>query len=228
MGGKNHQPCRNYLLVSTKLSRHLSLAYAHLELSNAALENLIIDELMREQTAYERGHYLILMRELYVSIAELRHAHDTLLRLRAQMKAENFADSPSFGHIDLDAIGAQLHRDGLVSDDAWKHVQTLMKHGGFSEVAEWFEVTLLDLIAASGVLYAKFQNLKPAILQGALSAIVEENRPGNFKIEFAVLYTQWNRFNTTFLASSLLSTELWYATTGKGSLASPAGQFRIA
>lgn len=50
----------------------------------------------------------------------------------------------------------------------------------------------------------------------------------SFKPGFAVLYTAWTKFNALFLASSLLSTELWYAFTGKGSLAPTKLQLRAA
>ena len=48
------------------------------------------------------------------------------------------------------------------------------------------------------------------------------------KAEFAKLYTKWNDFRARFLASSIISTELWYAHTGKGSLAPTAAQLRAA
>jgi hypothetical protein len=55
--------------------------------------------------------------------------------------------------------------------------------------------------------------------KGEVTRTLEENRPGNIKEAFANLYCAWAKFNQDFLASSLLSTELWYAFNGYGSLA---------
>lgn len=43
MGGKNHQPCRSYLLNSTQMSRAMSLAFISVKLANVALKDLIKD-----------------------------------------------------------------------------------------------------------------------------------------------------------------------------------------
>lgn len=228
MGGKNHQPCRSYLLNSTKLSRHLSLAYAHLELSNASLEDIIIGELTSEHGCQGGDHYPVLMHELDVSTHELRNAQEALLRLRTQMQTDGFIDLPSLGRIDLDSVGAHLVHQDVVDYDGWTQAKSIMEKGGFFEMTHYFETGLIELLDLSQGLHTRFQELKQNICQGTLSMVTEENQAGNFKIEFAILYTRWGQFNKLFLASSLLSTELWYAFTGKGSLTSPESQFRAA
>lgn len=228
MGGKNHQPCHSYLLNSTKLSRHLSLAYAHLELSNASLEDIIINELTSEHTFQGGDHYPVLIHELDVSTRELQNAQEALLRLRTQMQTDGFIDLPSLGRLDLNSIGAHLVHQGAVAYDAWTQAKIIMGKGGFFEMTNYFETSLIELIDLSQDLHTKFQELKQNICQGTLSTVIEENQAGNFKIEFAALYTKWSQFNGLFLASSLISTELWYAFTGKGSLASSESRFRAA
>jgi len=42
--------------------------------------------------------------------------------------------------------------------------------------------------------------------------VAEENQEDNFKEAFAKLYTQWLRYMQDFLASSLVSTEIYYAS----------------
>jgi len=56
---------------------------------------------------------------------------------------------------------------------------------------------------------------------GKLNLVLEENRSGNFKQEFARLYCAWAKFQQLFLASSMLSTDLWYRNCGVSSLLSP-------
>lgn len=228
MGGKNHQPCRHYLFNSTQLSKHLSLAYAHLELGNASLEDIILCELDAEHTLQGGDHYPVLMHELDVSIHELRNAQKALLQLHAQMQTDNFADLPTLGKINLGSIGTHLIHQGTTDLMAWGRAESIMEKGGFYAMVAHFEVDLAELINLSQALHAKFQALKQNAYQGTLSTVTEENQAGNFKIEFAALYTKWNQFNGLFLASSLISTELWYAFTDNGSLASPESRFQVA
>ncbi|TXH01021.1 MAG: hypothetical protein E6R05_06185, partial [Candidatus Moraniibacteriota bacterium] len=96
MGGKNHQPCKTYLANSTRLSRYLSLAYAHLELGNAALEDILLGELSPDWNSRDAiGHYRDLQRELVTSVGELGHAKLALATLRQQMDETGFADLPT-------------------------------------------------------------------------------------------------------------------------------------
>ncbi|MGK2849238.1 MAG: hypothetical protein ACSLEX_04220 [Minisyncoccota bacterium] len=229
MGGKNHQPCRAYLLNSTKLSKHLSLAYAHLELSNVALEDILISELAPERDNQSSGFiYPVLMHELSISAQELQNAHEALGRLRTQMETEDFVDLPSLQRLDLDAIGEVLGSQGLVDRKAWVQAMKIMRRGGFFGMTRRFEADIIDLLELNRALQIKFQQLEETINQGNLSMVTEENRYGNFKAEFAAHYTKWITFNGLFLASSLLSTELWYAFTGKGTLASADCQVKVA
>lgn len=229
MGGKNHQPCKHYLLNSTRLSRHLSLAYGHLEFGNAALEDILIIELSAGQDprdALER--YQEIQRELSTSGAELGHAKLALAALRQQMDETGFADLPTLGKIDLGRIGQSLAESGMVSLAAWKEVHELMKGGGFYAMIARFDADIDELSTLNRALQAKFAQLGTPVATGILTDIVEENRPESFKPEFAALYAKWTEMNGLFLASSLMSTELWYAFTGKGTLAPTAMQLRAA
>ncbi|TXH07422.1 MAG: hypothetical protein E6Q06_02720 [Candidatus Moraniibacteriota bacterium] len=229
MGGKNHQPCKHYLLNSTRLSRHLSLAYGHLEFGNAALEDILIIELSPDrdpQGAVES--YQAIRRELAVSGTELGHAKLALAALRQQMDETGFADLPTLGKIDLSQIGQSLAESGMVNLAAWKQVHELMKAGGFYAMVARFDADIDELGALNRALQAKFAQLESPVTAGILTDIVEENRPESFKPEFAALYAKWTEMNGLFLASSLMSTELWYAFTSKGTLAPTAMQLRAA
>ncbi len=223
MGGKNHQPCKTYLANSTRLSRYLSLAYAHLELGNAALEDILLGELSPDWNSRDAiGHYRDLQRELVTSVGELGHAKLALATLRQQMDETGFADLPTLGKIDLGQIGQNLAESGMVDLAAWKQVHQPMKNGGFYSMITRFDADIDELDRLSRALQAKFAELESSVVTGALTDIVEENQRASFKPEFAAVYTAWTKFNALFLASSLMSTELWYAFTGKGSLAPDA------
>jgi hypothetical protein len=231
MGGKNHQPCKSYLLNSTRLSKHLSLAYAHLELGNAALEDILIGELSPDHdsaaamTCYDR-----LNAEMSASITELGRVQLSLADLRQQMDDTGFVDLPTLQRIDLTAIGAALAFQGMVSPSAWKSVQERMTSRGFYEMIRYFDNDITELLGLTRKLWQdKFRDhLKHPVAEGKLTDIVEENAPGSFKREFAAVYTKWIEFSAVFLASSLMSTELWYAFTGKGSLVPSAQQLHAA
>lgn len=229
MGGINHQPCRAYLVNSTRLSRHLSLAYGHLEFGNAALEDILIGELSPNQdpnSAIER--YQEIQRELATSVAELERAKLALAALRQQMDDTGFADLPTLGKIDLGQVGQNLAGSGMVNLTAWQQVQQLMTGGGFYAMIARFDADIDELRTLNRALQAKFAELESPVVAGILTDIVEENRPGSFKPEFAALYTKWTEMNSLFLASSLMSTELWYAFIGKSSLAPMAMRLRVA
>lgn len=229
MGGKNHQPCRTYLPNSTRLSRHLSLAYAHLEFGNAVLEDILLSELNTTHTsATALTLYSQLDDRFKGSVEELGMAGQASADLRKQMAKAGFVDLPTIDKIDLTAIGADLAERGMINLASWQHIQKCMVSGGFYEVLDNFDAKINELIKLTRSLQSKFESLRPAITEGSLTDIVEGNLPGSFKPEFATVYTAWTEFNALFLASSLMSTELWYAFTGKSSLAPNMVRLHIA
>lgn len=229
MGGKNHQPCRIYLLNSTRLSRALSLAYAHLELGNAVLENILIGELDASHTPeVALMFYSQVNSELCTSVQELQMAQQTIADMYQQMVDTGFADLPTLGKIDLTGLGTNLAVHGMVNLASWQDIQRVMQNGGFYAVLENFDTKVSSLIELTEILHLKFKPLESSIANGSLTDIVEENQPESFKPEFAAVYAAWTELNGLFLASSLMSTELWYAFTGKRSLAPNHIQLRSA
>lgn len=232
MGGMNHQPCRAYLLNSTLLSKYLSLARAHLDLSNAALEDILIQELSPSpvDAVVAMSHYDRLNAEMMASIEALGLSRQTLADLRQQMDDLGFADLPTLKKLDLSSIGSSLAASGIVSLTAWEHIQNLMSSGGFYEVVSFFDACIDDLISRShDLLDNKFGgHMTQLVIEGGVAEMVEENASGTFKIEFAALYSKWTEFNGLFLASSMMSTELWFAFAGKGSLMPGIWKFKAA
>ena len=219
MGGKNHQPCRIYLVESTKLSRFLSLAYAELELGNVALEDLILAELDGQF-----GSIVPMYEHLNSSAQALRKAHEMVAILREKMFDNEFADLPSLRKLNLWQVGAALMDKSMVEYDSWKTVTRVMKKGGFYEVLLHLERSIETLSEKTSSLITSVRGLQEVTEKGEANLVLEENRPGNIKEAFAALYTAWTKFNQDFLASSLLSTELWYAFNGYGSLAGRSAQ----
>ncbi len=223
MGGKNHQPCSSYLPESTKLSRALSIAYAMLELGNVALEDAIITE-------FEGGKAQIEPITTFLERSEKSLDEAVLCAglLEQRMDELGFTDLPTLHKLDLDAIGVDFGGRGLVDLSAWQRISAEYRAKGFRAVLGGFRTTIATLAENTVMLRTQVTALAPIASCGEISRVLEENREGNIKVTFAKLYTAWSQFNEAFLASSLLSTELWYAFNNFGSLTSPTSRVRAA
>lgn len=216
MGGINHQPCRTYLYASTAMSRAFSRGRMCFEQANIALEDLILAELSGNTGSVE---------PILEALSEAgMHVDEMVVRireLRLKMDEENYVDLPSLSTIDLAALGRALVDDGVLDNDmGWSVIQELTKEGGFAAVLDHFEDSALALSEELGELCSAVNASRPAAASGDISSILEENRNGNFRSRFAAAYSTWNAFMERFLASSMLSTELWYRFNRYGSLVS--------
>lgn len=223
MGGKNHQPCGSYLPESTRISRALSSAHAQCELANVALEDLIITELDGR-----RGTVLQVVSQLEASELSLHTAIDFVGALKTKMDNSGFTDLPTLKTTDLDAIGINFANRGIADKEAWEAAAAIMRSGGFYGMLVHFLSGIATLREMTSQLRLEIVRLDGAAKTGEVNRIIEENRALNIKTSFAQLYTGWSRFNALFLASSLISTEVWYAFRGYGSLADPGAQTRAA
>jgi hypothetical protein len=214
MGGKNHQPCRTYLVNSTKLSRAMSMAFASLELANVSLEDVIIAELTGG-----RGNINFIVFNLQESEGHLQKMSESLADLCKQMRMESFQDLPSLKTVNLQALGAQACKENLHQSSAeWDEAAKTMLTRGFWGMISIFEQRISSLVMMTKELSQRVSNTSAAAAEGTLHLCLEENGEQNFKREFAKLYTAWASFQQLFLASSLISTELWYQFNGFGSL----------
>jgi len=217
MGGINHQPCRTYFDLSTKLSRAISVGRMRLEEANICLEDLILGELRSDLRGHRRAQEIVV--ELMGSEGGAREALNQIRELKNRMRERDYADLPTLQTLNLIATGAKFAREGLVDSRAWQRIERLMEKGGFDEALDYFAGNLLSLMRYTQILRNKVARLKPQVQQQEVSAVLEENLAGNFRADFARLYHAWNRFQEDFLASALMSTELWYALNKSGSLA---------
>ncbi len=213
MGGINHQPCKHYLRESTALSRCVSLARSQFEQANIALEDILLLELDKKQ-----GSINPIRHHLQLSQDYLHSALVCLVALKTKMHDLNYQDLPPLHTIDTDQLGQHLATQGIVDDCSWNKMARLMKNSTFFANIKEFELQVHLLLKNTSMLLVSVDQLGDFADDGTMHNILEENRQGNIKIFFAKLYTAWNLFQADFLASSILSTEVWYAHNEYGSL----------
>lgn len=223
MGGINHQPCKHFLVTSTRMSRFTSLAFAHFELSNVALEDLLLAELRGDIGSIEKAvDYLEISRQ---NIAQLTA---TINGLKEEMDREEYQDLLEIRPINLGAVGASLVDAGMVDRNAWETVSKNALSGGFYKNLAMFQGQSTTLERYTDQLIEKMKNLREHAKGGSVTDILEKNLDGNLKPEFAKLYNAWGQFQSLFLASSMLSTEVYYAFNRYGSLTNQAAQSEVA
>lgn len=223
MGGKNHQPCREYIPTSTRMSRFASLAFAHLELANVALEDILLAEMDGKI-----GDFDAIKSHLALSQQSVGDLIDTIVKLKAEMDQRGYYDLLAVHPVDLDAIGKAFVANNMISATAWSEVSRNARAGGFHENIALIHNCARTLTEYTAKLDKKVTELQKNANEGAVTQILEENLQGNLKPEFAKLYCAWNRFQEIFLASSLLSTEVYYAFNGFGSLVDVSSQSSVA
>lgn len=218
MGGQNHQPCNrsqtSYLRFSTKMSLDLSVARAYLEQANIVLEDVLLQEL-------EEGGGRSLkdvVEKLSASDTALTEMTRTISLLRSDMSSHAFEDLPTLQSVDLDTLGEELASTGLVQINAWATVSDTMHRHGFYGMLDFFEQEINHLQLKTKELVSAVCAAELSARAGELNLVLEQNQRTNFKVQFATLYSAWHQFQQVFLASSMLSTDLWYRYCGVGSL----------
>lgn len=223
MGGMNHQPCKHFLVTSTRMSRFASLAFAHFELSNVALEDLLLAELKGDIGSIEKA-----VDCLEISRQNITQLVATIKDLEEKMDREEYQDLLEVRPINLDAVGASLVDAGMVEESAWKTVSKNALSGGFYKNLAVFQEQSTTLGRYTDRLIEKMKNLREPARNGSVTDILEKNLDGNLKPEFAKLYNAWGQFQSFFLASSMLSTEVYYAFNRYGSLTNRVVQSEVA
>ena len=216
MGGINHQPCGRYLQNSTLMSRCLSKARIAFETSNIALEDAILADLMERPV-----HGEPLQASLRNAVGSLDDMSASVARLRAQMDAEQYEDLPPVKSGAIAGHGLSLAKEAAVSQVSWDIVWSLYRTKGFYSVLDHLSARITNLKGLTIVLQSKVDVLVETDGTMSPAKILEENRVGNFRLEYAKLYTAWSVFQQEFLASALISTETWYQHIRAGSLLRP-------
>lgn len=214
MGGKNHQPCRNFLGNSTRMSLALSAAFIAFEQVNLGLENHLLAELDGTGISYVSD----IEQAFGDSRREIVNFRSAIAALLQQMRDENYQELPSVASMNLVHLGTQLREAGIAtSERAWQDVSQMMKGPrGFYAILDTFDEKITSIDRLTTTLGEK---MRSAIRSNTpLADLLEGNGDGNFKVDFAKLYSAWTYLQQLFLASSMLSTEAWYRFTEVGSL----------
>lgn len=223
MGGKNHQPCSGYLPISTKMSRYASLAFANLEMANVALEDLLLTEMDGGIGSINGIKY-----QLEKSQENIFQLIGIAQELGAETERRGYQDLLTIRSVNLDAIGTALIGDNMVDSTSWNEVVKNARLGGFRANLMMIHERSLFLAEHTHKLIDQVADLHAHAEKGNVTLILEKNLNGNLKPEFAKLYHAWTRFQEFFIASSLLSTEVYYAFNGYGSLVDLAAQKSVA
>lgn len=224
MGGINHQPCNRppgaYLPHSVRMSRFLSLAHASLETANVHLEDILLAEMVGEKGMQ---HHECMLNALAGSAKHLHSLRDEVKALTETMRKHGYSDLPTKQGIDLRELGNTFAYAGIVDKKAWEFIAEIVSRGSYMDIFGYFIDETGRLIDLTVLLSRSVTALGAAVDNGEVADVLESNLAGNIKVPFAVLYTAWGQFHRRFLASSMLSTELWYSFNRTGSLVSGAG-----
>lgn len=213
MGGVNHQPCNKYLRNSTKVSLFLTLAQAEFQLANVAFEKALLLDLDGKRSSPKK-----ILHKLEQSKNALISFGQALLRLKNQMDGNHFKDLPTLRTINLTQRGKKMSESGIVNISSWIKIQKLMENQGFYGVLASFTLRVREIIEMTNKLQEEFVEASWAFERSQLNQLLEQNMEGNVKATFAKLFREWSDFLNDFLASSMISTELWYAHSGYGSI----------
>lgn len=213
MGGMNHQPCRSFLKPSTVLSKQVSMANIQLLQANVFLEDILLAEMDDGRKSVSP-----VVSSLKESLKSLSDASVTLASLKDLMDRLKYHDLHTLHTLNLKGVGVELAEHGAVDLNAWNKMRTMMKDGTFYSNVSHFSKMFQKLTCETTELAEKFSALEQCAKDGLLTPVLEENRQGNIKLAFAKLLTSWTNFMQEFLASSMVSTEVWYANCGFGSI----------
>lgn len=213
MGGMNRRPCKNFLKPSTMLSKHVSMANLQLLQANVFLDDILLAEMDGSKKSLSP-----IVSSLKKSIGSLANASITIVSLKELMDAKNYHELPPLLTMNLKGIGCELAEHGAINLAAWNKMRVMMRDRTFYANVSYFSSMFQKLKVETSELVEKFLALEHRAEAGSLMAVLEENEPGNIKLSFAKLLTSWTTFMQEFLASSLVSTEIWYAYGGFGSI----------
>ncbi|MEK7606658.1 MAG: hypothetical protein AAB444_00445 [Patescibacteria group bacterium] len=198
------------------MSRALSRGRMCFEQANIALEDLILAELGGKICSIDP--ILVALDSSHAHISDMVNHVDLL---RHEMNQRNYVDLPTLLTTNLTDLGDALTDEGIIDSKArWQEVQEKMENGGFVAVLNMIERNARDIKHETELLRRVIAACALSASSGKVAMILEENSRGNFRADFAKMYSNWNVFMGRFLASSMLSTELWYRFNRYGSLVS--------
>ncbi|HEY9583910.1 MAG TPA: hypothetical protein VJI66_03050 [Candidatus Paceibacterota bacterium] len=151
----------------------------------------------------------------------VRQALADITALANQMNVLGYTDLPEINDPRVSYEGGELSDRGIVLCRSWVKMYDLWREKTFYGVLDYFTTALLEIERDTMTLAKKISGLQDHAEDGKIHTILESNMDGNFKVEFAKLYTSWNTFLSDFMASSLISTTIWYLNETVGTLLNP-------
>jgi hypothetical protein len=218
MSAINHELDPEHLHTSTALSRAMSLARSEMELGNVALESARLTELDARTRRTVVTYVRKAKKHLRKSMLHLRSMIDEIDALLDQIRNQGGMVVPET--VDLRHLGQRFCTAGLVHRESWTFLRELMLNGApLHDLLIFFRMNVRIIYDFTGDLFLKFDNLAASAGGGKLNEVFQHNQTkNNIKFEFARLFRSWNDFQSLFLASSVMSTELTYRRHRRGSL----------
>jgi len=213
MGGINHQPCKKYLVESTRLSRSISRARAHFELANVAFENALLSEMDDKVEVVSALNRCISL--LNICVVDLEEAGSNLAKLLKKMDERDFQDLSSLQETDIESLGQTLFKgERLATLTTWRRASSIIRKGGYRAMMKVIDGEINALLSEIKNLSDAFGELRTKFPSIGIGTVLEQNLPGNIRLQFAAVYSHWTEFSSLFLCSSLISTELSYKEQG--------------
>lgn len=229
MGGINHQPCRNYLAQSTVLSALVCASRLRLEDANIHLEKALLSEL--EQHRGNPGEFTSALTALDGSIKGADDTITALGKLEQDMRDTNYQPWPAFARFNtadkLMGLGKDLAVKGLIDLVAFEAIALPQLDGGFYATIALLRIELQQVRQRMVELRSAMGDSVMLAEQGMLADELETNGELSFRGKFMMVYQAWNRLYSMFLASAVLSTELWFLSSGAGSLLDDKKDLRL-
>ena len=216
MGGCNHQPCSKIAENSTRLSRHVSSATANIQLANVRLEDMLLVELDLELT--DLGSITVMLSFLNSAKADFIKAQASATQMLGTLRSSNFIDCKD--EKELDMIIESLCIKSMLNPYYAKMVKKDRCVGGFLTCLEKIHRQIKETGRLVSKLIFVFERLQKALQSSdeKVFSHLEFNSPLNIKPAFAQLYAMLGDLNGYFLASAIISTELFYEVAGLGAL----------
>jgi len=116
-------------------------------------------------------------------------------------------------------FGEGLRKIGLVTEDGpWQFSVDNIREGGYQKMFKTLRTYFDSLMKKTGQFLEILEQAQELIAKGDLQKSFNENRFGDFKRIFGLLFLAWNEITQVFYYSSIISLELWYLQNGYGSL----------
>ncbi len=212
MGGINHQPCKHYLAQSTRMSRAMSMTGIALEVLNVKLEDIILSNLNGETVDLD------MLLSSAQSLSDNAERGDlAIAALISQMDELYYVDLPVASSFNHALFGKKAVAKAMVTQYGFDEIAEKYISGGFRAAISHLRTCHSDFHRSVVQMHRQIEDLKRLDISD-IAFEFESNGTGNIRPQFAKMYTSWDRFRQMFLASSLISTEIFYISESCGSL----------